>query len=412
VKGRIIVDAGLAFFVFKRPKHTKRVLESIRNNNFKKIYIFQDGPRDERDQTGWDEVNALIRSVSFAETELHVSQSNLGCRASLFKGIDYVLERHEAIIVVEDDILLGDSFSGYMYSCLEKYKDDKNVYNVAACNIPLRVPDGYGYDVFFSYRFSCWGWGTWRDRWETVRRDYNLIADIYTDREKKKILDMSGTDLIQMYLLQMEGKINTWDIFVALSQINRMAVSVIPVKYLASNIGLDGDGGSHYTNKNSRYETEMHVLSGEIKFPPEISVDGRISPDFSNKGFNRAYVNGSYYNLLLAWVRLHQSGSSVAGLLKSKGIKSCVIYGAGEIAKLLIPEIEGEITIDSVLVMDKTAGSFCGYPLYEFSDAPDMPGKVIIITPVWDSEFIKYRLSGRFMANKCIGLDEIMVLEK
>jgi len=36
-------DIGLALFAYCRPELLRRVIESIRNNNFKKLYIFQDG---------------------------------------------------------------------------------------------------------------------------------------------------------------------------------------------------------------------------------------------------------------------------------------------------------------------------------------------------------------------------------
>ena len=38
---------GLALFVYKRPKETKQVIDSIERNHFEKIYVFQDGLKDE-----------------------------------------------------------------------------------------------------------------------------------------------------------------------------------------------------------------------------------------------------------------------------------------------------------------------------------------------------------------------------
>ena len=68
------MTTGLALFVYKRPEHTRKVIESIRKNNFHKIYVFQDGLRDEKDRKKWEEVSKLIKSITFAETEIHISE--------------------------------------------------------------------------------------------------------------------------------------------------------------------------------------------------------------------------------------------------------------------------------------------------------------------------------------------------
>ena len=59
---------GLALFVYIRPEHAKRVIESIKRNHFEKIYVFQDGLKNEMDREGWEKVSELIKGIDFAET--------------------------------------------------------------------------------------------------------------------------------------------------------------------------------------------------------------------------------------------------------------------------------------------------------------------------------------------------------
>ena len=61
------MDTGLAFFVYKRPEHTQAVINSIVQNTFKHIYIFQDGLRDEKDRNAWEEVSPIARGGLFGK---------------------------------------------------------------------------------------------------------------------------------------------------------------------------------------------------------------------------------------------------------------------------------------------------------------------------------------------------------
>ena len=50
------------------------------------------------------------------------------------------------------------------------------------------------------------------------------------------------------------------------------------------------------------------------------------------------------------------------------GIDTAYIYGAGDIAQLLITQIQSAVRIEGILVHDKTENEFCGYKVYEFDD--------------------------------------------
>ena len=71
---------GLALFVYTRPEHTKKVLESVKRNGFEKIYIFQDG------NTEWQSM--ICRSfpandsISLFLESFMISRSKYGSRSN------------------------------------------------------------------------------------------------------------------------------------------------------------------------------------------------------------------------------------------------------------------------------------------------------------------------------------------
>ena len=86
-------DIGLAFFVYKRPEHTRRVVQSILENRFDNIYVFQDGLRSEHDEAEWKEVQQVIHLLQDRDgssVEIHISDVNKGLANSITQGISYV----------------------------------------------------------------------------------------------------------------------------------------------------------------------------------------------------------------------------------------------------------------------------------------------------------------------------------
>ena len=59
-----------------------------------------------------------------------------------------------------------------MNQCLDKYKNDKKVWHVAAWNYDLKINSDY--DIFFSKNMNCWGWGTWSDRWKYFEKKLSI----------------------------------------------------------------------------------------------------------------------------------------------------------------------------------------------------------------------------------------------
>src|SRR3546814_16835656 len=70
-----------------------------------------------------------------------------------------MLEQHEAVIVIEDDLLLSPYFLKYMNDALYHYRDDQRVASIHGYSLP---PDRPLPETYFLKGADCWGWATWR----------------------------------------------------------------------------------------------------------------------------------------------------------------------------------------------------------------------------------------------------------
>jgi len=200
VKGGInnLIKTGIALFIYNRPAHTREVLKSLQKNNISKLYIFSDRIKDERDKDSIGEVRNLIDSIDWCETEIIKSKENKELTNYIVYGFNYVLERHERVIVLEDDCVLSDNFVAFMEKCFDKYENNEKVMNITGYSLPINIPDNYPYDVYFSYRSSSWGWGTWRRAWKYFDRNKLILEEVEKSSNLRKKINRAGEDLIPM----------------------------------------------------------------------------------------------------------------------------------------------------------------------------------------------------------------------
>lgn len=198
-----------------------------------------------------DQVMKVINEIDWMKFESVHSKDNKGCAKSIEDGISYVLSRHEAVIVLEDDCVPLPCFLSYMDLCLDRYRDNQKVIGIGgfAWNLEMNI-DKVKEDVYASGRTMSSGWGTWRDRWQGYTRDYDILRRISNDLDASERLGVWGDDIEDMLCSNLTGKIDAWDVFWCAHAIEKDMIFIIPYKALIDNIGYDGTGlHSEQTNR-------------------------------------------------------------------------------------------------------------------------------------------------------------------
>jgi hypothetical protein len=238
--------APVVLFVFNRPDHTRRTLESLSQNALaarSRLFVFSDGPRNAGDGAAVDAVRAIVEANGgFLEVRLEKRETNRGLAASVISGVTQILERYGRAIVVEDDLLFSPHFLQYMNLCLQKYETDQRVFSVGGYSPPLEIPAAYGEESYLSYRCCTWGWATWKDRWDKVDWDVKDFPVFSRDVAAVERFNRGGSDMFEILRLQMQGKVNSWGIRWDYAHYKNEAFCFRPVHSLVTNTGNDGSG--------------------------------------------------------------------------------------------------------------------------------------------------------------------------
>jgi len=242
-----VAPAPIVLFVFNRPEHTRRTIDSLKKNSLasaSELFVFSDGARDARDAANVAAVRALLRAADgwFKNVTIHERAVNRGLAGSVIEGVSQVIGRYGKAIVVEDDLLFSPYFLRYMNEALARYEPDRRIFSVGGYSPPLQIPPGYEHDSYLSYRCCTWGWATWRDRWEMVDWEVRDFEAFCSDQDKVDRFNRGGDDMIQIFKLQMAGKLSSWGIRWDYAHFRNDAYCLRPVSSIVANTGNDGTG--------------------------------------------------------------------------------------------------------------------------------------------------------------------------
>ena len=165
----------IVLFVYNRPWHTRQTLEALRKNHLADqsiLYVYADGPKQQsfdEDLEKIKEVRSIVRDKKWCkEVVIIESSENKGLAGSILNGVTEVINKHGRAIVLEDDIVTSPGFLQYMNDSLNIYAEKKKVMHISAYSPLLWVKSQ---DTFFSRLSHCWGWATWKSRWNKLEID-------------------------------------------------------------------------------------------------------------------------------------------------------------------------------------------------------------------------------------------------
>jgi Glycosyl transferase family 2 len=236
--------APVCLFVFARPDHTRRTLDKLLANDLASetdIIVFSDGPRNDGDKDNVRRTRLVVKSVSgFRSIQLIEHEENYGLAQNIVQGISDVLDVHERVIVLEDDVITSPNFLRFMNVALDRYRLNPEVWHINGWNYPMNVkglPDTY-----FWRLMHCWGWATWQDRWSKYDKNPKRLIDTWTD-EDIKAFNLDGTyDFWSQVIANESGDKKTWAVFWYATIFENQGLCLSPSSALTQNIGLDGSG--------------------------------------------------------------------------------------------------------------------------------------------------------------------------
>lgn len=272
---------NIALFCFNRPDLLQQTLTALAVNdlaNKASLTIFCDGPRYEKDEPRTHAVRDLAKSTQgFASVEVVERPQNMGCAASIIAGLKEMFRLHEQLIVIEDDIVTSPYTLRFLSEGLARYTDNENVFNLSAWTPPSiarNLPSNYPYDTYAIPRFNCWGWASWRDRFQNIDWEVKDYQEFKNSPQLRKAFNAGGDDLSLMLDMQMEGKINSWAIRADYARFKKNMLGINPVRSYTLNIGMGS--GTHTTVATSYWDSDLSLAVKYPHFISDVHVDKDI----------------------------------------------------------------------------------------------------------------------------------------
>lgn len=236
--------APILLFVYNRPEHTRRVIESLKANAEaadSELFIYADQARSETDIQQVSEVRRLIRSTDgFKQVTVIEREKNWGLARNVIDGVTTQVNAHGRVIVLEDDLVVAPHFLRFMNDALEMYKNEEKVGHIQACDF---TKDPSLPDTFLIRWTGSWGWATWERAWKHFNPDGKELLSRLKERHLTRYFDFNGNyPFTRMLRRQIAGKNNSWAIRWNASLFLDGILSLNVGKSLVQNTGFDGSG--------------------------------------------------------------------------------------------------------------------------------------------------------------------------
>lgn len=273
---RETLDVAVLILFFNRPEALRAVFDQVRQARPARLFLYQDGPRGERDLAGIEACRKVVDEIDWpCEVHRKYQEKNYGCDPSEYISQKWAFSMVDKCIVLEDDDIPSLSFFTFCKEMLDRYADDRRISMITGCNYDEVTPD-MPYDYFFATTFSISGWASWRrviDEWDAK---YSWLDDDFNrtqleDYIKERRYQQNFIDFCRYH--RSTGKEYYETIFHAAIFFSS-GMSIVPRVNLINNLGACGEG-VHLSGTNETlpkafrriFEMKRHELTFPLRHP-------------------------------------------------------------------------------------------------------------------------------------------------
>lgn len=294
--------APIVIFAFDRPEHLRITLEHLSRNKLadsSTLYILCDGPKpdssDERKKR-IQQVKEVADSRDWAgKVIVESSPVNRGLAKSILAGVTKIVNEYGKVIVLEDDLRIGEGFLTFMNSALNQYVDEDQVKQVSGFCFPFEVDDPTG--SFFIPVTNTIGWGTWHRAWQEVDFEAKGYEVLKTDAAMMRRFNLDDSYKYSKILIgQLEqGKNDSWGILLWWSVFKNDGIVLYP-GYSQIQHNDFGNQGVHKSNFDHYDMPDWSAEFRDFSFRDDVSVS---APEFSRmKRYIRTHTRTTLAGLI------------------------------------------------------------------------------------------------------------------
>ena len=283
-------SSPVLLMTYIRAENTEKILKLLTKYKQQNIFVFNDGPKLIEHKLQ----NSITRKIIINfkkkyKINIYFSKKNLTQKKNLPIALNWVFQKFDRVIILEDDCIPSKSFFKFSNILLEKYKDDNRISQISGNNFlnfknfKRRNNDSY----FFSMFTSSWGWATWKNRWQNY---YDSDLKIWPKIKKEKwlsdvFINKKSVDFWTKAFDRRHKLLDDdWDRPWTFSNIINNRLNIFPNKNLISNIG--DDKMALHSNPKKWNNLDLENIKFPLNHPEIICCDRDVDNFLTNEGFS------------------------------------------------------------------------------------------------------------------------------
>jgi hypothetical protein len=296
-------DIPIVFFFYKRLDCIKKSLEKIILIKPAIIFLVADGPKNSEEKKICDfNKNYVLSRLHLKKIKIIkiFSNKNLGTKARVISGLDYVFNKVPNAIILEDDCIPNESFFNFSKFILNNHSTNKDIYAVTGQSFQ-KFNNNESY--YYSKYSHCWGWGTWTNRWKKFDKKMSFWPKWKKSINWKNLFDNELERKFWEYIYDKtySNQIKSWNYMWQAYVWMHNGLIATPYKNLVKNIGF-GEDSTNTKDKNSNlirkvYEIKNFKINNSFVINKKNDEYVFFDIYFSNKFFLKNFI--CYYLLYL-----------------------------------------------------------------------------------------------------------------
>ena len=303
-----MVYAPVLITTINRPKHLKRLIESLKKNSYAvhtDVYIYVDYPPNNKYLSGNQEVleyvSVLGNNHGFKNLYVIKRDRNYGSLDNYSEAINELFTVYDSLILIGDDVECSPNFLEWMDKCLERYENDENVLSILGYSYPIDWEVSKEATVIKqNFVSSDWGIAFWKSKYYTLsnafgKEDYfKHVKHVLKRKAFPNLIDARYVDLLvgasNVNDRSPYRKVGDFTIGVYIGIENKYAV--MPIVSKVRTYGFDGSGffcpGSSYDPNKKMDAHNYNYASQKIDESEHIDL---IENELNNLEVNRRLLN-------------------------------------------------------------------------------------------------------------------------
>jgi len=283
------LQTAVILFVYNRPNHTRKVVEGLRENNIKELFVFGDGIKNEEHEKDVLETRKIIDSIDWCVVNKEYCENNRGLANSVIYGVTKVFNMgYDRAIILEDDCIPNDSFIKYMNEAFDFYETDERVMHISGFGLPLKQK--INKSTYVTPYPCSWGWGTWKKYWIACNfNDIDAYKNLLNNKTEVEKFNLAGSAFSDFLQRQLTGKVNSWLIRWYFHIYKNNGVCVWKTNSSILNEGFDGSGVHNVRfdrfNQKVRKKEVEHEFEFESCNVPKTKIIREFKRYFIDKSF-------------------------------------------------------------------------------------------------------------------------------